>query len=95
LFIFVKFLESDQSFFINIEEFVNKDELFCWCNDIILVSTLIKNYCSTQRNLTKMTMHQSLKIGTKLKLKKKTRNQLDFLNEKMNKKNNSTKILTP
>jgi len=40
-------------------------------------------------------MHQSLKIGTKLKLKKKTRNQLDFLNEKMNKKNNSTKILTP
>ena len=80
MFIFVKFLESNQSFFINIEV-VDIDGLLYWCNDIILVSTLMKNSCFTQRNLTKMTMHQFLKIKTKLRLKK-LKNQLEIFERK-------------
>jgi len=31
LVIFIKFLETDQCFFIKLKV-VNKDSLFCWCN---------------------------------------------------------------
>jgi len=44
---------------------------FVSVTDIILVSILMKNTCFTSKNLTKMIkLHQFLKIGTKLRLKK-------------------------
>jgi len=46
-FFFIKFLESNQEFFIKIEV-VNKDGLLCCVIDIILVSILMKILASLQ-----------------------------------------------
>jgi len=68
--IFVKFLEPDQGFSLGLKLWIRMIS-FVGVIDIILVSILMKNYCSASRNLTeRIKLHQFLKNRNQIKTKK-------------------------